>query len=80
MLFKFFAEMNEPALREEVTKTYVDFLNEQGLASFTVLCNDTNNTPERIEANELWVDIAVQYEEDELFIHIPLRLAPNPDA
>lgn len=80
MLLKYFAEPNDADTRKEVTEDYVDFLSKQGLQDFTVLCDETNNTEERIAANELWVDIAVQYVEDEVFTYIPLRLSPAPDA
>ena len=80
MLLKFFAEVNDAETRAEVVELYTDFLKEQELNDFTVVCDEVNNTDERVAANELWVDIALQYEPDELFIYIPLRLAPAPNA
>jgi hypothetical protein len=39
-----------------------------------VVCDDSNNTPARIDANELWVDIAIEPVKSVEFIYIPLRL------
>jgi hypothetical protein len=38
------------------------------------VCDDSNNTPARIDANELWVDIAIEPVKAVEFIYIPLRL------
>jgi hypothetical protein len=38
------------------------------------VCDDTNNTPARIDANELWVDIAIEPTKAVEFIYIPIRL------
>jgi hypothetical protein len=42
-----------------------------------VVCDETNNTPERIARNELYVDIAVEPMKAVEFIYIPIRLK-NP--
>jgi len=39
-----------------------------------VVCDSSNNTPARIDANELHVDIAIEPVKAVEFIYIPLRL------
>jgi hypothetical protein len=42
-----------------------------------VVCDGTNNTPDRINRNELYVDVAIQPSKDVEYIYIPIRLK-NP--
>jgi hypothetical protein len=44
---------------------------------FIVVCDSSNNTPDRIDNNELWIDIAIQPVKTIDFIYIPLRLEPT---
>ena len=44
------------------------------LHDFVVICDETNNTPARIDRNELWVDIAIEPVKAVEFIYIPLRV------
>jgi hypothetical protein len=39
-----------------------------------VVCDTTNNTPIRIDNNELYIDIAIQPVKAIEFIYIPVRL------
>jgi phage tail sheath protein FI len=39
-----------------------------------VVCDETNNTPDRIDRNELYVDIAIEPVKAIEFIYIPVRL------
>ena len=41
---------------------------------FAVVCDTTNNTPARIDRNELYVDIAIEPVKAIEFIYIPLRV------
>jgi phage tail sheath protein FI len=47
------------------------------LYDFIVVCDSSNNTPDRIDNNELWIDIAIQPVKTIDFIYIPLRLEPT---
>ncbi|GAF82791.1 unnamed protein product, partial [marine sediment metagenome] len=44
--------MVEPFLR--------DVRSRRGIYDFLVICDSTNNTPERIDRNELWADIYIK--------------------
>ncbi len=44
------------------------------LYDFIVVCDSSNNTPDRVDNNELWIDIAIQPVKTIDFIYIPLRI------
>jgi hypothetical protein len=46
----------------------------RGLYDFLVICDEHNNTPVRIDSNELWVDILVKPAKAIEFIYIPIRV------
>lgn len=78
-MFAFLFEPNDRLTREEVKFTADGFLggliNRRALYDFASLCDTTNNTPERIDANELWLDVVIQPVKAVEFIYIPIRVA-----
>ena len=42
--------------------------------TYLVVCDESNNTPSRIDRNELYLDIAIEPVKAVEFIYIPLRL------
>jgi hypothetical protein len=60
-LRNFLFEPNDRFLRSQVVNTVDPFLNDvmarRGLTAYKVICDETNNTPERIDRNELWVSV-----------------------
>lgn len=75
---QFLFEPNDQITRNEVTNAVnslcIDLVAKRGIYDFLVVCDDSNNTPARIDANELWVDIAIEPVKAVEFIYIPLRL------
>lgn len=61
LLRSFVFEPNDSALWRQVRATVSPFLSDiqarRGLTAFSVVCDETNNTPERIDRNELWVSV-----------------------
>ena len=56
---------------------FLDILKDNGeLYDFAVRCDETNNTPEAIDAAELHLDAAVKLDEDSEFIFIPGSIKP----
>ena len=51
----------------------------RGLYDFIVVCDESNNTPDRIDRHELWVDIAIQPVQAIEFIYIPVRIVATGD-
>lgn len=51
-----------------------DILVKRGLSDYASYCDATNNTPERIDRNELWLDIAIKPVRAAEFLYIPIRV------
>ena len=47
---------------------------QRGLFDFVSVCDTSNNTPARIDRNELYIDIAIQPVKAVEFIYIPIRI------
>jgi hypothetical protein len=74
----FLFEPNDQITRNEMTNAVnslmIDLVNKRGIYDYLVVCDLTNNTPSRIDNNELWVDIAIEPVKAVEFIYIPLRI------
>jgi hypothetical protein len=74
----FIFEPNDELTRNEIKGAIESFMLElvgqRALFDFLVVCDDTNNTPTRIDRNELYVDIAIEPIKSVEFIYIPLRI------
>lgn len=79
----FLFEPNDKQTRQAVTTTFNGFMGNlvglRALYDFSVLCDETNNTPARIDRNELWIDVAIKPEKAIEFIYIPIRLLNTGD-
>jgi len=79
----FLFEPNDFQTRDSVKTTFERFLADlvglRGLFDFVVVCDESNNTPERIDRQELWVDIAIQPVQAIEFIYIPVRIVATGD-
>ena len=57
-------DQNDAATRNQVKAFIIPFLGDiaarRGLTAFNVVCDETNNTPERIDRNELWISVFLQ--------------------
>lgn len=71
-------EPNDQITRNEITNTInslmVDLIAKRAIYDYLVVCDLSNNTPARIDRNELWVDIAIEPVKAVEFIYIPLRI------
>jgi hypothetical protein len=61
-------------LKEQVEQIMNDLVAKRGIYDYLVVCDDTNNTPTRIDRNELYVDVAIEPVKAAEFIFIPIRL------
>ena len=74
----FLFEPNDEVTRQNA-KVVVDrflgqLVTQRGLFDFVVVCDATNNTPARIDRNELHIDVAIQPIKAVEFIYIPIRI------
>ena len=74
----FIFEPNDTITRNQVKSGFEAVLNDlvakRGIYDYLVVCDTTNNTPDRIDRNELYVDIAIKPVKAIEFIYIPVRL------
>ena len=74
----FIFEPNDALTRTQLSSVvqtlFVDLVAKRGLYDYLVVCDSTNNTPARIDRNELWVDIAIEPVKAAEFIYIPVRI------
>ena len=71
-------EPNDKITRDEIKGAVESLLLElvalRAIYDFAVVCDESNNTPSRIDRNELYVDIAIEPVKAVEFIYIPLRV------
>ena len=71
-------EPNDQITRNEITNTVnslmIDLVAKRAIYDYLVVCDLSNNTPARIDRNELWVDVAIEPVKAVEFIYIPLRI------
>jgi len=77
-VFAFLFEPNDAITRAQAKFTVDNFLatlmDRRGLYDFASLCDTSNNTPDRIDRNELWIDVAIKPVKAVEFIYIPVRI------
>ncbi len=75
---QFLFEPNDQITRNEIsnviTSLMIDLVAKRGIYDYLVVCDLTNNTPARIDRNELYVDIAIEPVKAVEFIYIPVRI------
>jgi hypothetical protein len=74
----FVFEPNDALTRQEISGVVetlmVDLVAKRGIYDYLVVCDESNNTPARIDRNELWVDVAIEPVKAIEFIYIPVRV------
>ena len=74
----FLFEQNDKQTRDRaqnVVETFMlDIMAKRGLYDFAVVCDESNNTPARIDRNELYIDVAIEPVKSVEFIYIPIRI------
>jgi hypothetical protein len=74
----FVFEPNDALTRNQIAgvvqSLMVDLVAKRGLYDYLVVCDESNNTPARIDRSELWIDVAVEPVKAAEFIYIPVRI------
>ena len=74
----FVFEPNDQLTRDNLKATVDSFLGDiivkRGLYDFATVCDESNNTPDRIDRNELYIDVALKPVRAAEFIYIPIRI------
>jgi phage tail sheath protein FI len=61
-------------IKNSIDSLMIDLVAKRGIYDYLVICDLTNNTPARIDRNELYVDIAIEPVKAVEFIYIPVRI------
>jgi hypothetical protein len=71
-------EPNDKITRDELKgaaeSLLLELVGQRALYDYIVVCDTSNNTPSRIDKNELYLDVAIEPVKAVEFIYIPLRL------
>ena len=71
-------EPNDKITRDQIKSAaeslMLELVGQRALYDYIVVCDESNNTPSRIDRNELYLDIAIEPVKAVEFIFIPLRL------
>jgi hypothetical protein len=74
----FVFEPNDALTRNQISgvveSLMIDLVAKRGLYDYIVVCDESNNTPARIDRNELWIDVAIEPVKAAEFIYIPVRI------
>jgi len=74
----FVFEPNDAVTRQAIAGVIqtlmVDLVAKRGIYDYYVQCDESNNTPARIDRNELWIDVAIEPVKAAEFIYIPVRI------
>jgi len=74
----FIFEPNDTLTRQQilavVQSLFADLVAKRGVYYYLVVCDTSNNTPARIDRNELWIDVAIEPVKAVEFIYIPVRI------
>jgi len=74
----FVFEPNDALTREQISgvveSLMIDLVAKRGIFDYLVVCDESNNTPSRIDRNELWIDVAIEPVKAAEFIYIPVRI------
>lgn len=66
--------LTRDSLKAVVDNFLSDLVVKRGLYDFSSLCNESNNTPDRIDRNELYIEVAVKPVKSAEFIYIPITI------
>lgn len=76
--FPFVFEPNDKVTRDNLKAAADGLLNDvlakRGLYDFATLCDESNNTPDRIDRNEMYLDIGIKPAKAAEFIYIPITV------
>jgi len=72
-------ELTRANAKDAVERFLADILAKRGLYDFAVVCDGTNNTPARIDKNEMYIDVAIEPTKAAEFIYIPIRVVNTGD-
>lgn len=78
-LFEQNDQITRDAARITVERVLSGLVGLRALEDYAVLCDESNNTPERRDRNELWLDVLIRPIKAVEFIYVPVRIRNSGD-
>lgn len=79
----FVFQPNDQLTRDDLKAVVDNFLGDlvvkRGLYDFATVCDESNNTPDRIDRSEMYIDIALKPVKAAEFLYIPIRIVNTGD-
>ena len=72
-------KMRMDEIKAQAESLMLELVGNRALYDFLVVCDETNNTPARIDRNELYIDVAIEPVKAVEFIYIPVRIKNTGD-
>lgn len=73
-LFKPNDQITRDALKSNADSILADYMSKRALYDYATVCDDTNNTADRIDRNEMYLNVGIKPKKDAEFIYIPIRV------
>lgn len=67
-------KLTRDEVKQQVETLLLELVGQRAITDFIVVCDESNNTPARIDRNELWIDVAIVPTRAIEFIYVPVRL------
>lgn len=73
-LFKPNDQITRDALKANADGILADYMSKRALYDYATVCDSSNNTADRIDRNEMYLNAAIKPKKDAEFIYIPIRV------
>jgi phage tail sheath protein FI len=73
-LFKPNDQITRDALKANADGILADYMSKRALYDYATVCDSSNNTADRIDRNEMYLNVAIKPKKDAEFIYIPIRV------
>ncbi len=64
--------MTRDSLKSNADNTIADYMAKRALYDYVTVCDTTNNTPDRIDRNEMWLNVGTKPKRRDCRIHYDL--------
>ena len=73
-LFKPNDQITRDALKSNADGILADYMSKRALYDYATICDSSNNTADRIDRNEMYLNVGIKPKKDAEFIYIPIRV------
>ena len=73
-LFKPNDQITRDALKSNADGILADYMSKRALYDYVTVCDSSNNTADRIDRNEMYLNVGIKPKKDAEFIYVPIRV------